>query len=215
MNLEKILAQYDAMFGTNSLEEIEDYLVNTITEAKEKSEYGIVITLLNEIIGFCRDTTQKEKALRYCEELQKILKLMKLEGRIDYATSLLNVANAYRAFGLFEESLGLYHIVEETYKKQVAPNDFMYASLYNNWSLLYQEMEDYVGARDMLLKALAIADSYEGAVIPQATTRANLAATLLQIGTDEAYEQAIKYLKEALVVHEKDVAVISIMVPCW
>ena len=79
MNLEKILAQYDAMFGTNSLEEIEDYLVNTITEAKEKSEYGIVITLLNEIIGFCRDTTQKEKALRYCEELQKILKLMKLE----------------------------------------------------------------------------------------------------------------------------------------
>lgn len=204
MNLEKILAQYDAMFGTNSLEEIEDYLVNTITEAKEKSEYGIVITLLNEIIGFCRDTTQKEKALRYCEELQKILKLMKLEGRIDYATSLLNVANAYRAFGLFEESLGLYHIVEETYKKQVAPNDFMYASLYNNWSLLYQEMEDYVGARDMLLKALAIADSYEGAVIPQATTRANLAATLLQIGTDEAYEQAIKYLKEALAVHEKD-----------
>ena len=204
MNLEKILAQYDAMFGTNSLEEIEDYLVNTITEAKEKSEYGIVITLLNEIIGFCRDTTQKEKALRYCEELQKILKLMKLEGRIDYATSLLNVANAYRAFGLFEESLGLYHIVEETYKKQVAPNDFMYASLYNNWSLLYQEMEDYAGARDMLLKALAIADSYEGAVIPQATTRANLAATLLQIGTDEAYEQAINYLKEALAVHEKD-----------
>ena len=204
MNLEKILAQYDAMFGTNSLEEIEDYLVNTITEAKEKSEYGIVITLLNEIIGFCRDTTQKEKALRYCEELQKILKLMKLEGRIDYATSLLNVANAYRAFGLFEESLRLYEIVEETYKLQVAPTDFMYASLYNNWSLLYQEMQDYESARDMLLKALKIADSYEEAVIPQATTRANLAATLLQIGTDEAYEQAIRYLKEALAVHEKD-----------
>ena len=204
MNLEKILAQYDAMFGKNSLEEIENYLVEMIAEAKEKSEFGIVITLLNEIIGFCRDTTQKEKALHYCEELQQVLKMMKLEGRIDYATSLLNVANAYRAFGLFKESLSLYHIVEDTYKRQVAPNDFMYASLYNNWSLLYQEMEDYVGAKDMLLKALAIADSYEEAVIPQATTRANLAATLLQIGTDEAYEQAIQYLKEALAVHEKD-----------
>lgn len=204
MNLEKILAQYDAMFGKNSLEEIENYLVETIAEAKEKSEFGIVITLLNEIIGFCRDTTQKEKALHYCEELRQVLSMMKLEGRIDYATSLLNVANAYRAFGLFEESLSLYHIVEDTYQKQVAPNDFMYASLYNNWSLLYQEMEDYCGARDMLLKALAIADSYEEAVIPQATTRANLAATLLQIGTDEAYEQAIQYLKEALAVHEKD-----------
>ena len=204
MNIELILAQYDAMFGKNSLEEIEEYLVKTIKEAKEQSEFGIVITLLNEIIGFCRDTTQKDKALQYCEELQEILKMLNLEGRIDYATSLLNVANAYRAFGLFKESLQLYGIVEETYQSQVAPTDFMYASLYNNWSLLYQEMQDYVSARDMLLKALVIADSYENAIIPQATTRANLAATLLQIGTDEAYEQAIGYLEEALAVHEKD-----------
>ena len=204
MNIEMILAQYDAMFGKNSLGEIEAYLVKTIEEAKGQSEYGIVVALLNEIIGFCRDTTQKDKALQYCEELQDILKMLKLEGRIDYATSLLNVANAYRAFGLFKESLQLYGVVEETYKSQVPPTDFMYASLYNNWSLLYQEMQDYVSARDMLLKALAIADSYEDAVIPQATTRANLAATLLQIGTNEAYEQAIEYLKEALAVHEKD-----------
>jgi len=204
MNLEKILTQYDSMFGTYSLEEIEAYLVSTMEEAKEQSEYGILITLLNEIIGFCRDTTQKEKALHYCDELQNILKMLKLEGRIDYATSLLNVANAYRAFGLFEESLHLYKIVETTYQKQVASNDFMFASLYNNWSLLYQEMQDYESARDMLLKALVIADSFKEAIIPQATTRANLAATLLQIGTDEAYKQAIQYLKEALAVHEKD-----------
>ena len=77
MNLETILAQYDAMFGKNSLEEIENYLVEMIAEAKEKSEFGIVITLLNEIIGFYRDTTQKEKALHYCEELQQVLKMMK------------------------------------------------------------------------------------------------------------------------------------------
>jgi len=204
MNLEKILAQYDAMFGKNSLDEIEEYLAKTMKEAKTKSEEGILITLLNEMIGFCRDTTQKDKALYYCAELQEELKRMKLEGRIDYATSLLNVANAYRAFGLLDESLNLYRIVEATYQRQVAPTDFMYASLYNNWSLLYQEMQDYKSARDMLLKALVIADSYEEAVIPQATTRANLAATLLQIGTDEAYEQAIEYLKEALAVHEKD-----------
>ena len=203
MNLEKILAQYDGMFGNSSLEEVETYLVRNMEEAKEQSEYGILITLLNEAIGFCRDTTQKDKALQYCDELQNILKLLKLEGRIDYATSLLNVANAYRAFGLFEESLHLYEIVETTYQKQVESNDFMYASLYNNWSLLYQEMQDYESARDMLLKALVIADSYKEAVIPQATTRANLAATLLQLGTDEDYEQAMEYLKEALAVHEK------------
>ena len=121
MNLEKILAQYDAMFGKNSLDEIEEYLAKTMKEAKTKSEEGILITLLNEMIGFCRDTTQKDKALYYCAELQEELKRMKLEGRIDYATSLLNVANAYRAFGLLDESLNLYRIVEATYQRQVAP----------------------------------------------------------------------------------------------
>ncbi len=204
MDLNQILSQYDSMFGKNSLLEIEEYLVDVITEAKEKSERGILVTLLNEIIGFYRDTTQKEKALHYCEQLQQILKEMQLEGRIDYATSLLNVANAYRQFGLFKESLDLYRIVETTYKGQVSQNDFMYASLYNNWSLLYQEMGDFEAARDMLKKALVIADSYEEAVIPQATTRTNLAATLLQIRTKEAYQEAVFYLQEALAVFEKD-----------
>lgn len=204
MDLEKILSQYDAMFGKNSLKEIEAYLVSVIEEAEKKGEKGILVTLLNEIIGFCRDTTQKEKALHYCDWLQAILKEMHLEGRIDYATSLLNVANAYRAFGLFKESLALYQIVENTYNGQIEPTDFMYASLYNNWSLLYQEMEDYESARDLLKKALAIADAYPDAVIPQAVSRTNLAATLLQIKTKQAYEEAVIYLEEALAVFEKD-----------
>lgn len=204
MDLNQILAQYDSMFGQKSLLEIEEYLVNTIRKAEAESEKGICITLLNEIIGFYRDTTQKEKALDYCERLQQVLKEMKLEGRIDYATSLLNVANAYRQFGLFEESLHLYQIVEDTYEGQVDKTDFMYASLYNNWSLLYQEMADFEAARDMLKKALEIADAYEDAVIPQATTRTNLAATLLQIRTPQAYEEAVSYLQEALAVFEKD-----------
>ena len=204
MDINQILSQYDSMFGKNSLLEIEEYLVNMIKEADEKSQMGIMVTLLNEIIGFYRDTTQKEKALHYCEKLQRILNEMQLEGRIDYATSLLNVANAYRQFGLFEESLRLYHVVEDTYEGQVAQNDFMYASLYNNWSLLYQEMADFEAARDMLKKALVIVDSYQEAVIEQATTRTNLAATLLQIGTRQAYQEAISYLQEALAVFEKD-----------
>ena len=204
MDLNQILEQYDSMFGKNSLTEIEAYLVHTIKKAEEEAEKGICITLLNEIIGFYRDTTQKEKALHYCEQLKKILKEMNLEGRIDYATSLLNVANAYRQFGLFEESLRLYRVVEDTYEGQVKKTDFMYASLYNNWSLLYQEMEEFEAARDLLKKALMIADAYEDAIIPQATTRTNLAATLLQIRTPEAYEEAISYLQEALSVFEKD-----------
>ena len=63
MNLDAILTEYDSMFGKNSLEEIEQYLVEQIAKAKLHREQGILVTLLNEVIGFCRDTTQKDKAL--------------------------------------------------------------------------------------------------------------------------------------------------------
>ncbi len=204
MDINKILAEYDGMFGKCDLAEIETFLQQNMEQAKGTGDYGAMITLLNEIIGFCRDTTQREKALSYCDMLMDIMNQLQLQGRVEYATSLLNIANAYRAFGLLKESVDLYEQVYDNYKVNVEQNSFAYASLYNNWSLVYQELEDYEKARTLLLKALSIVDLYEDAVIPQANTRTNLAATLLQIGTEEAYVEAMQYLKEALEVYERD-----------
>ena len=204
MNLEKILSDYDAMFGNYELEKIEKYLTDTIARAKEENETEIIISLLNEIIGFCRDTTQKDKALAYCQELLKILKELRLEDTVPYATSLLNIANAYRAFGLCKNALEFYDEVEQIYKRNIPENDFSFASLYNNRSLVYQELADYQEASNLLKKALNIVDFYETAVIPQATTRTNLAASLIQIGTKESYKEAMVYLRQALNIFEQD-----------
>ena len=204
MKTEQILKEYDGMFGEKSMEEIEGFLVDKLSEARDEDDRSTLFTLLNEIIGLCRDTTQKEKALKYCEELTGLLDKMQLNGRLEYATSLLNIANAYRAFGLYEESLSLYKETEATYQKLLTKEDFRYASLYNNWSLLYQEMGDFAQAAELLCKALEVVDKYEGAVIEQAVTRTNLAATLLQLKTDADYELAIEYLQEALEIFERD-----------
>lgn len=204
MDIQLILTTYDAMFGKCTLTDIEAYLYENIMKAKKESETGVLFTLLNEMIGFCRDTTQKDKALQYCTELLQLLETMGLEGSFEYATALLNIANAYRAFGLLEESLKLFGQVEKIYKQKLEERDFGYANLYNNWGLAYQEIEDYEKAKEVLLKALAVVDSYEEAVIPQATTRTNLAATLLQLGTKDAYEEAIGYLQHALRIHEEN-----------
>lgn len=204
MDIQLILTTYDAMFGKCTLTDIEAYLYENIAKAKEESEIGVLFTLLNEMIGFCRDTTQKSKALQYCAELLQLLETMGLEGSFEYATALLNIANAYRAFGLLEDSLEMFGQVEEIYKQKLDAKDFGYANLYNNWGLTYQEIEDYEKAKEVLLKALAVVDSYEEALIPQATTRTNLAATLLQLGTKEAYEEAMGYLQHALRIHEEN-----------
>ena len=219
--------EYDNMFGINSLEEIENYLTKKLEEAYMEPDYFSAITLLNELMGFCRDTSQKDKGVRYCKQVMDLMGDMSLEGTYEYATTLLNVANAYRAFGYFEQSMELYKKVEEIYKEKLPSGEFNYASLYNNWSLLYQEIEDYKGAKEMLEKALFVVDSHPSAKMEQATTRTNLAVTLLRLyqletagiiapsyeeneliqgslDYDYLYNKAINHLKKALSIYESD-----------
>ena len=208
MNIQQTLAQYDAMFGNHTLEEIEQYLVKNIETAKQEPDLYALVTLYNEMIGFSRDTSQKEKGMAYCEQLLTLMSELKLYGSVEYATSLLNIANAYRAFGKHQQSLAYYEEVEKIYQEKLAQNDFSFASLYNNLSLLYQEMGQFEKAKEALEKALAIVVQYEQAMIEQATTRTNLANTLLVLYKEQHreayYQQAQQHLKEAYAIHERD-----------
>ena len=208
MDIDKVLTEYDAMFGVNSLEEIEAFLSEKISEAEAESDNDSKLTLLNEQMGFYRDISKKEKCLECCKKNMELLDEMGLAGTAEYATSLLNVANAYRAFGLHNESLELHRKVEEIFLNKLPENAFAFASLYNNWSLLYQEMGEFENAARMLKKAKRVVDLYKDAKIEQATTRTNLAATLLALyrdkQDDEKYNEAMKYLEEALAIFEED-----------
>ena len=150
MDINKILQDYDDMFGNYSLSEIEDYLVKNISLAKTNNHNDILFTLLNEMIGFCRDTTQVEKGIAYCQELKCLLDHMDIDGTYEYATCLLNLANAYRAFGKLNESIAYFSQVEKIYNRLLDENDFGYANLYNNWGLTYQELGDYKKAKEIL-----------------------------------------------------------------
>lgn len=211
MDINQVLTEYDGMFGVHTREEIEAFLIKNRDAANAEGDSYSELTLLNEMVGFYRDAGLKEKGLVCCKQVIEMLDTLHLNGTVEYATSLLNVANAYRAFGLHNRSLKLHNQVQDIYKQTLPENAFHYASLYNNWSLLYQEMEDFENATVMLKKALAVVDTYSDAVIQQATTRSNLAATLLRLSqsktdkeAEKIYHEAIQYLQEALKIYEAD-----------
>ena len=76
MNIQDILSEYDQMFGNNSLDEIENYLLTQYNKAIELELYSVQFTLLNEIIGFFRDVTKKNEALYHCDLLLQLLETM-------------------------------------------------------------------------------------------------------------------------------------------
>lgn len=201
MNIEQVLKQLDALFAEHRIDMVEAFLTEKIEEAAALGDRNAVITLMNEIIGHFRETGEFEKATEYCEQVLLLMQKMGLEGTVAYATTLLNVANAYRAAGLLKESAKAYQTVKIIYEGNLAYNDFRYASLYNNMSLLFQEMGDFESACDCLERALGIVTQYSNARIETAVTYTNLALSQLKL---ERYEEAIINLKRAFSIFEMD-----------
>ena len=201
MNIDKVLLGLDKLFEKREIEKVEQYLMDNLSMAMEEEDISSVITLLNEMIGYCRDTSQYEKAVDYSRQVINLMKQVGLEGTIPYGTTLINVANAYRAAGVLEESLDLFIEVFHIYEGNLEKTDFRYASLNNNLSLLYQEMKDYEKSVECLKKALDIALLYEEAQKEVATTYTNLATSLVKLNR---YDEAKDYLQKAFVIFDKD-----------
>ncbi|MBQ8007257.1 MAG: tetratricopeptide repeat protein, partial [Lachnospiraceae bacterium] len=178
MNIDEIFAEIDRLYTANQGEKVEEYILEKIGEAAKAGDESIMIQLLNELIGHYRETSEFDKLRTFAQKLLDILEGSSLKGSMAHATSLLNVANAYRAAGMLRESNTLYQQVKSYYDANVSPDSMLYASLLNNMSLLFQEMNDYESAADCLERALGISLIYPECRIEQATTYTNLAVTL-------------------------------------
>lgn len=201
MELDKILEQLQELFGTYQIERVETFLEENIEQSFAVGDTATVITLMNEMIGYLRDTGKNDKALYYCDRVLALMKQEGLEGSLPYATTLLNVANAYRAAGRLQESMVQYRTVLRLYDGRIAQDDMLYASLFNNMSLLYQEMGDFDNACKCLKSALAIVMTKPDKCIETAVTFTNLAASQLQLGE---FPEAIENLKKAFSIFDMD-----------
>ena len=201
MNIEQVLRQLDGLFAQHKVDQVESFLLHRINEATAERDTGSLITLLNEIIGHYRETGEFEKSISCCRQVLILMDETGLKGSVAYATTLLNVANACRAAGLLRESMAYYQEVKKVYTEKLSPTDFRYASLYNNMSLLFQEMGDYESACDCLERALGIASMYSEARIEVAVTYTNLATSQLKLGR---FDEAIGNLKKAFAIFEMD-----------
>jgi prefoldin subunit 5 len=182
MELNQIISELDKLYSDARIKDIPDFLDKNIAMAKEEKANDILLTLYNEGIGFYRERGASEKTVECCREAEKLIDEMELQGTVPYATTLLNAATGYRASGLFKESMERYNRVEALYKELLMPNDMYFAGLYNNMSLLYQELGDFMSAKYYLEQALYVDTQNPDARFETAVTLANLANTCVELG---------------------------------
>ena len=200
MDLKKVMRDLDTLYEEERVGEIGTFLEEHITEAERENAQEGMLTLYNEIVGYYRETGQYDKSVANCYKAIAVMDEMGLQGTLPYATTLLNVANAHRAAGLLEESMGFYNRVLPIYQEKLLPDDMNFAGFYNNKSLLYQEMGDFQAAKEQLTKALQIVEKKEASRFETAVTHANLANTCIELSE---YKEAMEHAKDAIRIFEE------------
>ncbi|NLL75987.1 MAG: tetratricopeptide repeat protein [Clostridiales bacterium] len=200
MNAEQFLGHLDELFQKNELDKVEPYLLEKLNNAKEEEDYPAYIVIGNEIIGFYRSTSMFKKAFDIAEDVLLLMEELQLETSEHFATTLLNTATAYRAAGELETAYKYYLQAMQIYESLLPNDDYRFAGLYNNMSILLEQMDENQKALELCDKALFIIRKLENSESEQATTLTNLA--LLYFKTDRTKEAA-DALEEALGLFEE------------
>jgi len=195
---EEYINEIERLFEENRAKDAEKLMLEALEKAKTSGDSFFALQMLNELIGYYRQTSEKEQLINVMKESIELSEQIGLpyikEGKIPYATTVLNVANGYRSIGDLSESERHYKTVINVYDEALDKNDLLYAGLYNNLSLLYQEQNNYELAEQYLLKALEIEKSHD-AGFETAVTYANLANTAVLEARANNSEDGHKYDK--------------------
>ncbi len=201
MNVDNFFKTLDSYFANQEIDKIDPFLVSSLTQAKEEEDYGAYISICNEMIGFYRSISAFEKAYVAAEDVLLLMEELQMENTEHFATTLLNAATAYRAAGDYEVALRYYRQALQIYNGILPPQDYRYAGLYNNMSILLEKMEENEEAISYANKALAIIENLEGGEMETATTLTNLALLYFKISQPE---KAKELLERALSLFEKN-----------
>ena len=113
--LEHFLQGLDGLYADRRAKEAEDYLKQGLKSAAKAGNDAAILVILNELMGYYRAAGRYEECLLCTEEAVSLAKKMGLEGSLNYGTTLLNAATAYRAAGKFEKALDYYEKTKEIY----------------------------------------------------------------------------------------------------
>ncbi len=199
MNIEEIIKHLDELFATGKGEEVAAYLEDCLKEAEDKKDEAAKAFLYNELIGHMRSLGRHEESMAYSKKALELIDSLGVSGTMSHATTLLNVATAFRAAGKLSEALSYYQEMVPIYEANLSPDDFLIASYSNNVGLLYQEMGDFENACICLAHAIEIAKKHKGSEGEVATSYSNLGISKIKLNK---IDEGVACLKEAMRIFE-------------
>lgn len=194
----RVIARLDGYLGKNDYPAAERHLRYWLAEADAANDVRSSLTLLNEQIGLYRKLGREHEAMEAIDAALSLAGVPEMDNTVSLATTLINAATAYKAFGKASLALPLFHRAEAIYESVLAPDDGRLAGLYNNMAVTLTELADYRAAEDLFNRALAILSGKENGEAEMAVTYLNLAdLAAAEKGPETGEEEIFRYLDEA------------------
>lgn len=198
ISIDRVLSKLDSYFASNDYSGAQRHLKYWLDEAITINDRKAELTLCNELIGLSRKIGNKEQTFLYTDKALGILKSLDIESSVGAATTYINVATAYKAFGNAEHSLELFKKAIEIYEKELSLNDARFGGLYNNYALSLVDTGNFSSAHEYYNKALSIMKNIQGGELESAITYLNIASAYeSEKGLLDAEENITECLQKA------------------
>jgi tetratricopeptide (TPR) repeat protein len=181
VNVEAMLQELDGYFQRKEIARVEPFLLARLSEASAANDGATGLTILNELMGFYRGMSRFQESITAAHQALRLLDMLGQQGTASHATTLLNVATAYRAGGQTAKAIAQYEEVMAIYRTLKVDDAALVASLYNNLSLAWQEVNKHEKAIHYLQMALPLVRDLDNSDM-LASTLTNLATSELRCG---------------------------------
>lgn len=190
MNAESLLSTLDSYLHKNDYTSAREYLSECLEGAISQGDSRAQILVLNELMGLYRKIGDKENALDCVNKALTKINNMGVSGQVGSATTFLNCATVYKAFGEPEKALTLYRRAQGIYEKNLSSTDSRLGGLYNNMALALVDLKEFNEAFILYEKAISIMLCNENGRPEAAITYLNKANALeAQQGLENACEE--------------------------
>ncbi len=190
INPENVLSTLDSYLHKNDYTSAREYLLKSLAEAKSFNDNGAQILILNELMGLYRKIGDRENALDCVNKALIKINDMGVSGQVGSATTFLNCATVYKAFGESERALAFYRKAQEIYEVKLMPTDSRLGGLYNNMALALVDLKEFNEAFILYEKAISIMLCNENGQPEAAITYLNMANAIeAQKGLENACEE--------------------------
>lgn len=195
--VDRVIEKLDEYLHKNDYASAERHLRYWLCEADAHGDSRGALTVLNEQIGLYRKISREPEGLAAVDEAMRLVHECGLDGTVTMATTWVNAATAYKAFGKAKQAIPLYRQAQAIYESALAPDDAKLGGLYNNAALAFMETGDYAEAQALFEKALRVM-TQNGSLLEMAITHCNLADLVAaEYGTDEGEAQICAHLDRA------------------